>query len=62
MAASEAIPEVLAVLLGGVYGGLSGSHATNDFTDAHIRRNENWQGNIGSRMLVSKSIEASRSS
>lgn len=62
MAASEAIPEVLAVLLGGIYGDSSGSHATNDFTDAHIRRNETWQGNIGSRMLVRKSIEASRSS
>lgn len=42
-----------------VYGNLSASHATNDFTDARIRRNENWQGNSGTRMLVSKSIEAS---
>lgn len=42
LAASEAVPEVLAVLLGDFYENLSASHATNDFTDARIRRNGNW--------------------
>lgn len=44
MAASEAIPKVLAGLLGDVYRKLSAMYATNDFTDAHIKREQYWQG------------------
>ena len=58
MAVSEAIPEVLAVLLGDVYKKLSAKHATNDFNTAHIRTNEYWQENIGILMPANKSIEA----
>ena len=46
LAASEAVPEVLAMLLGDFYENLSASHVTNDFTDARIRRNGNCKKNF----------------
>jgi hypothetical protein len=33
-------------------------HATYEVPNAHIRRSEYWQGNIGIPMLVNKSIKA----
>ena len=56
MAASEAIPEVLAVLLGDVYRDLSAIRATNELINAYIRRNGNWQAKPSKLVLVSKSI------
>lgn len=58
MSASEAIPEVPAVLLGDVCEKVSAMHATNNFDNAHIRRNGYWQGNIAMLMLGNKSIKA----
>ena len=58
MAASEAIPEVLAVLLGDVYGKLSAINVTNGPTKAHIKNSEYQQGKIRKLVLASNSVKA----